>query len=614
VRKSLKLGICILAVAGALLAASLSLAQFTVPQNGSTRFSPVTTTNPISVARRSDWTSVGVQGGIPSRSTVCASLTSSASSSTINSAIASCPSGEVVSLAAGTYNLTSGITFGGHSNVTLRGAGPQSTKLVFTGSGTGSFPGANISVYGDSVSQSSPSNLTSWSGGYSQGSTSITLSSASGLSSGHMVILDQLNDSSDTGNVYVCSACSSEGTGGVSRSNRAQVQVTMVTGVSGSTVSVSPAIYMPNWRTSQTPQAYWPTNQISMDGIEDLQVNGSGSSAQANITFGSAVNCWVRDVVSLYGNRDHVWLWYAAHISVLNSYFYGLHAYGTTAYGIETDNTSADLIQNNILQHIVTPLTIGNDSGDVYAYNYITDDYYTSSSNWMQAGIFPHQEGTCMDLAEGNVTPGWQSDDVHGTHIFMTVFRNYSLGYDNPTRTNNTIPINTEAYGRYDNYVGNVLGHVGTHSYYADLVPTSNGHAIQSIYVIGWSGETGGSGSRDDSLTVASMMRWGNYDIVNGSVQWNSSEVPSGLSPYGNPVPSNHSLPSSLYLTSAPSFWGMKSGYGTTPPWPPIGPDVSGGTGPGGHVYEIPAELCYDNTSSTGGILNFSASACYQNP
>jgi hypothetical protein len=30
-----------------------------------------------------------------------------------------------------------------------------------------------------------------------------------------------------------------------------------------------------------------------------------------------------------------------------------------------------------------------------------------------------------------------------------------------------------------------------------------------------------------------------------------------------------------------------------------------------GHVYKIPAQLCYENTPKTNGILNFNAADCY---
>src|SRR4051812_46851373 len=73
----------------------------------------------LSSGRSIDWSTAGIPGGIPARTTVCATLNPGASGSQISSALASCPSGQVVKLNAGTYNI-SGIDFGGgKANVTL---------------------------------------------------------------------------------------------------------------------------------------------------------------------------------------------------------------------------------------------------------------------------------------------------------------------------------------------------------------------------------------------------------------------------------------------------------------------------------------------------------------
>jgi hypothetical protein len=45
--------------------------------------------------------------------------------------------------------------------------------------------------------------------------------------------------------------------------------------------------------------------------------------------------------------------------------------------------------------------------------------------------------------------------------------------------------------------------------------------------------------------------------------------------------------------------------------WPPIGPDVVGGVLMSGFVHKIPAQLCYERTSKTNGILNYNANSCY---
>src|SRR5207249_9101850 len=100
----------------------------------------------IGVDRRIDWSQAGIPGGIPTRTTICATLNPGATAAQINSAIASCPAGQVVFLTAGTYNISGGITFNGQSNVTLRGADPDKTFLVFSGSNGCGGLGADICV------------------------------------------------------------------------------------------------------------------------------------------------------------------------------------------------------------------------------------------------------------------------------------------------------------------------------------------------------------------------------------------------------------------------------------------------------------------------------------
>src|SRR5947208_5833800 len=98
----------------------------------------------LDTSRAIDWSQAGVIGGIPNRTSVCATLNPGATAAQINSAIASCPSGQVVFLNAGTYNLSSGIVFDNKSNVTLRGAGPDKTFLFF--SATANCQGMNADV------------------------------------------------------------------------------------------------------------------------------------------------------------------------------------------------------------------------------------------------------------------------------------------------------------------------------------------------------------------------------------------------------------------------------------------------------------------------------------
>src|SRR5215831_7911052 len=163
--------------------------------------------NIVASNRSIDWSHAGVSGGIPNRTTICATLSAGASLAQINSAIASCPSGQVVKLNAGTYNLAGGIVFSGKDNVTLRGAGADQTFLVFSNSSGCHGYSADICVdSSDTNWPGGPSNSASWTAGYTKGTTTITLSSVTNLKVGSPLILDQNDDAGDTGSKYVCQA------------------------------------------------------------------------------------------------------------------------------------------------------------------------------------------------------------------------------------------------------------------------------------------------------------------------------------------------------------------------------------------------------------------------
>jgi hypothetical protein len=564
----------------------------------------------IAASRRIDWSQAGVAGGVPNRTTICATLSPGATAAQINSAIAACPSGQVVKLNAGTYSLSSGIDFNARSNVTLRGDGPDRTFLVFTGGVSCGGLGADVCFRNGALnSTDSPGNTASWTAGYAVGTTSLTLSSTANLQVGSLLILDQLNDSSDSGGVFVCDAgglCATEGPGGTGRSGRVQEQLVKVTAISGNTVTVAPGLYMPNWRSSQSPGAWWSSSlPITMSGIEDLSVNHAGSaSVMSGVYFFNAYNCWMKNVRSMNGNRNHVWLYQSAHVTVRDSYFYGTRNAASQSYGIETYMNSDSLVENNIFQHVtVGMMTGGSTSGTVFAYNYSIDDYYNVAS-WMQSSSYLHAGGIGFVLFEGNDGIGFTADAIHGTTDFATVFRNLFTGWE-PGKSQQTVPIHLYTYNRYVNVIGNVLGRSGYHNRYETAAPSGTG-GNTAIYTLGWSGNGGttDSGVPNDPRVKTTLFRWGNYDVVNAAVVWNAAEVPSALTPFGNPVPGNHTLPASLYLAGKPAWWGPV-------PWPAIGPDVTGGQDPTGHAYKVPARLCYDATSKTGGILNFNAAACY---
>jgi len=581
----------------------------------------------LSPSRAINWSSAGVTGGIPNRTTICSTLNPGATAAQINSAIAACPSGQVVLLNAGTYNLSAGIHWQGKGNVTLRGAGADQTFLIF--SNTDSCHGAFSVVCIDGAEtnwKGGPSNLVNWTSGYSRGATTITLASVPNLKVGSPIMLDQLDDTSDGGSIFVCAstpACSREGNGGGGqRPDRNQVQIVTVIGCggfatagalcSGSNVNVtiSPGLYMPNWGASKSPQAWWATSPALNDGVEDLSMDSTnaGSSA-AGVEIFNCLNCWAKGVRIIDTGRAHVQVQLSARITIRDTYQFLTQNSVSQSYGVECYTGSDLLVENNVFHAVASPLMInGACSGSVFSYNFSINNFYTASPGYSLASTNDHTAGTDFTLREGNVANQLYADNFHGTHHFATAFRNYYSGtqpvcyagggsYANATWgpcNNNLTPIVLEAYSRYYNIIGNVLGTAGVQS----------GSVYNSI--------GSGNGIPDDPISNLSLMRWGNYDTVNSASRFVATEVPSAITSFANPLPTNNNLPPSFYLSVKPSWWPA------TKPWPAIGPDVTGGTTPnaGGRVFPIPAQDCYTSimrgpTNGTGGVLPFNASNCY---
>jgi hypothetical protein len=567
----------------------------------------------IDPSRAVDWSKAGVTGGIPNRTTKCATLNPGATAAQINSAIQSCPAGQVVFLNAGTYNLSTGITFNGKSNVTLRGAGPDQTILVFTGADGCGGLSSDICIHGASnvwTGNIPSTNIRNWTAGYAKGTTQITLDSTTGLTTGTILILDQLNDTLDTGGIFLTYALPYNIDGaGPGRTNRAQQQFVQVTAITGNQVTISPGLYMPNWRASQQPQVWWWGDSSAtavMDGVENLTVDHKNSPARSGIQFYNAYNGWVKNVKSLNANRNHVWTNQAAKIQVQDSYFYGTLNAATQSYGVESYTTSDDLVINNIFQHVTTPIMMGPSAGCVLAYNYMIDMAYHIPT-WEMPGMFgSHDAGTGMNLFEGNVGNEFVMDLSHGTSNLPTLFRNQLTGLEPNKTQSNTAVINILGYNRLINIIGNVLGTSGYHTVYEDSQTPSGtpGNPDRSIYLLGYTGvfERISLGLPYDPLVVSTLLRWGNYDYATKQTRWKPAEIPAG-----NAVPATQTLPPSFFLSSRPSWWG-------TMPWPAIGPDVTGGQDPSGHAYQIPAQVCYKNTlKNADGTLVFNANKCYGN-
>ena len=579
-----------------------------------------------------------------------------------------------MNLPAGTYYVA-GWTYGSQGQQVVRGAGAKSTYIYLTGeAGCGGQDAGICMITGSPIYGGNPAVLPPsgnqqcmWTGGLTKGSTSLTLSSCGGApTAGQLMVLDQANDTSDTGGIYICDSvtvtCTVESNGnyngrqigGVTHSQKQVVYVNSVTSLGGAsyTVTVTPGVYFNNIRSSQTPGAWW-LGIVQNDGLENMTLDQSGIT-DAGVGMYTCYQCWVKGVRSIDAGRSHVELFLSAQDVVRDSYFYKNQSTYSESYTVEIESSSSSLVENNIFQQETNSLMFGQGSGMVVDYNFSIDNQYAEPSVYVQTANAGHNAGNGMNLWEGNNFIGVQSDDSWGASTVSTFFRNNLLGWM-PNKSQDTIPLEIKDWSRAFNVIGNVLGQPGYATIYESYATSSSGGVSGgsaapnvSIYALGWNGYGGIGGcsgpSPCDPLVRPTLMRWGNYDVVNAAVQWNSTEASPAAVPYVNANFTSsyfsslaHTLPNSLYYSSEPSWWPSSVA------WPPIGSDVTGGnigecsggtyagaqaisagqctggtlsTAWASHVNANPAQVCYLNVmggppDGTGSVLSFDASQCY---
>jgi hypothetical protein len=393
--------------------------------------------------------------------------------------------------------------------------------------------------------------------------------------------------------------------------------------------------------------AWWcenVTQRVLNDGVENLTVdNETGSTlGYGLVQFSGAAQSWMKNVRQINGPQAQVFIYGSANIEIRDSYFYGTInpdgcGVASTQYGIDPANAGLVKVENNIFQQGCSAFQAQPCYVCVFAYNFSVGDLNQMLDQgggslapyvfW--AGGPGHVGGTHLLLWEGNELNAFATDHgvSHGTNaMFLTAFRNRFSGVQptNPISTAQTPnprnPVHNQAYNRFNNYIGNVLGDPSlaaagwTYQTYpgfgSDPVATS---ATGTIFAIGWAV----NGTPDDLTTHTSLMRWGNFDYVTNAVRWCGDSGSPGWSttcnsvteiPADTVVPSSTTLPASLYLAGKPAWFGNQT-------WPVIGPDVMSGSDRAGHAGDIPAKRCYLNVmggplDGSGPVLAFNASNC----
>lgn len=565
----------------------------------------------IEPSRAIDWTAVGIPGGIPTTRTKCgdtilaATYNDGASDATsgIQTALNACSSDTYLLLGAGTFRINSSLSV--PSNKTLRGSGAASTILNVLGSSTGAINLGSGNIGSTSITISS---------GATAGSSSIVVDSAAGMTAGKYLHITELNDADYvtlTGNEGDCTWCDGYWSG-----TRSRGQIVEITSVDGTTIGFTPALYT---TYSATPQAVLFEASAIYAGVENVQVYANNSGYSANFLMSMCAYCWLKGVMGNYADGDHVEAFWSYRGEIRDSYFSNsyLHTSGQTDADIFLAyKTSGFLVENNILERLHASIMLARGpAGNVISYNYMFGNFDSSAENVLIANIDEHGAHPQFNLFEGNQGSAFYADSIWGSSSHETLFRNWwtaTTEICDPMSGRSSIDcesshlssqanraIQVASLQRYFNLIGNVVGSATVAGQMTESLqvvsPQTRAYSGTAYdYTFGYGGlsdSTGACASVETCEMYTTALLHGNYTNANSSIAW-SGEL-------------THTLPSSFYLSSKPEFFGSVT-------YPPIGPDVTGGSGPGSHIYDIPAKVCYDSLSKdAGGLGIFDAETCY---
>ena len=501
----------------------------------------------------------GIPGGIPNRTNIYTTLTSSATTAQVNSAIQNCPNGQVVYLSAGTYSLGS-LTFNNKTGVTLRGAGPGVTNVNMSGSIASDGPdyadGTGITI----------------SSGYAKDSMAIVLASApsANFSAGNVICIaeDRNENKWATGvGVYTRVGFPSGSTVYGLNQNRCFRFMVRITSVVGNTVNLAAPI--PLSFTSTNIKAHPPGGATSpvLCGIENMTLNAQ-NNVDTPVRFYSADRCWLKDVElkNVPGSDiGMVRFHQSTQCEINRCYIHDATGFPSQADGYASAfnyGASNCLIINTVTYRVADLCETCGAAGCAYINNYCYK--HNRASDYSRGVTLDHGPHGFMNLSEGNVLCNVCNDGYHGSTSHCFMFRNHINGEN----MNQPKIVNLCRGAYYNSLVGNVLGasSLPNPTYYEAPLnpstdsaiyflgfPTADSTGLGGYTSVAWT-NWGKSTSQLDPDVKATLLRQANYDYFNDATIYSDAD---------------HVIQNSLFYSSKPAYFGTLT-------WPPIGPDVSG--------------------------------------
>ena len=351
-------------------------------------------------------------------------------------------------------------------------------------------------------------------------------------------------------------------------------------------------------------------------GVENMTIENGNYS---NLWFQWCMYCWAKNVETTLHNQGGIWISNGLRDQIEGAYVHqsANPNYGGGGYNFQIDGGSTEILIENSIDLLADKVIVARNAGagSVIAYNYFDmQECVNCGDAWVEDGMgASHWLGSHHVLFEGNWTSNWDSDDTWGSAPYMTFFRNYASGFRSRFTDAVTSVVVDDAnnlpggngplraagsawYHYWQSFIGNVLGTPGKTTAANGWSHLTTTCGATGIYNLGWACgsvpngggdmEVSGQKSPVPAACVSGTgdpcpdINHGNYDYLANSVTW-------------SPSISDHTLPNSFYLSSAPSFF--SAGASCTYPWPWVTPTGSsqiqanscGGDG-------LPAKARYD--------------------
>lgn len=383
------------------------------------------------------------------------------------------------------------------------------------------------------------------------------------------------------------------------RQDRPTSEIKEIASIVGNVITFTSPLTI-SYRTSHNAQLTSFTNSPSHGnsvhltgaGLEDLSVYLFGGGS---VEFNCCAYSWAKhvEIDTCYGLGMNMSSCF--RVEIRDSHFH------TSAWPVPAADSyalcfqwgsSECLVENNIMRdYCKVSMSRCSGAGSVIGYNYLDDgfDWYGSDGTqyFVECGVNgSHMVGPHHMLFEGNYSFNFDSDYTHGNSIYQFIFRNHLSGQRASFQDTGHQRCGSGAvWSWWLTYIGNILGRPGQMAgwVYTDqrMGCDVNGNNCVGFPLSGWTRNNTWNdkaiwkigynpaiwSNNPDQQTIDTLVRDGNYDFLTNSQRWHNTT-------------SGFQMPSSMYLTAKPAFFGAN-------PWPWTDPVT-------GVIHVLPAKARYD--------------------